>query len=137
MSSKVAANDALQIREKSKKPSKRKAEEEEEEEDDDEDESSSNSEVERSSAQSAHDLRKQVQQEELTLRRLEERLARLKQHNAKRNRALFNNAKLLEDTVQNIKGLLSLSDLRVEHLRESTKPTHRVHTIIHKHLVEC
>ena len=49
---------------------------------------------------------------------------------------LFNNVTILEDTIQNIKGLL-LSDLRVEHLRESTQPTHRVHTIIHKRLVEC
>ena len=47
------------------------------------------------------------------------------------------NAKILEDTIQNIKGLLSLGDLRVEHLRESTQPIHRVHTIMYKRLVEC
>ena len=69
IASKVAANDARRLREKSKKPSKRKAdeeEEEEEEEDDDDDETPSNSEVE-TSAQiiKAHDLRKQVQHEEL------------------------------------------------------------------------
>ena len=50
---------------------------------------------------------------------------------------LSKNAQILEDTIQNIKGLLSLSDLRVEHLRESTQPTLRVHTIIDKRLVEC
>ena len=71
IASKVAAKDARLLREKSKKPSKMKANEEEEEEeddddDDDDDETPSNSEVE-TSAQSikAHDLRKQVQQEEL------------------------------------------------------------------------
>ena len=70
IASKVTANDARRLREKSKKPSKRKADEEEEEEedddDDDDDETPSNSEVE-TSAQiiKAHDLRKQVQHEEL------------------------------------------------------------------------
>ena len=70
IASKVAANDARQLREKSKKPSKRKAEEEEDDDDDDDDddhgESPSNSKV-KTSAQStkAHDLHKQVQQEEL------------------------------------------------------------------------
>ena len=94
MASKVAANDAKQLREKSKNLSKSKADEEDEEqeeqeEDDDDDDSPSNSEVEGSSAQSskAHALRKQVQQEELTLRQWEERLAELKKRNAKRNRA--------------------------------------------------
>ena len=71
IASKVAAKDARLLREKSKKPSKMKANEEEEEEeddddDDDDDETPSNSEVE-TSAQiiKAHDLRKQVQHEEL------------------------------------------------------------------------
>ena len=50
---------------------------------------------------------------------------------------LLNNAKLLEDTMQNIKGLLSLSDLRVNHLRKSTQPTHSVRTIISQCLVKC
>ena len=49
----------------------------------------------------------------------------------------LNNSKILEDTIQNIQGLLSLSYFRIEHLRECTEPTHRVHTIIHKRLVEC
>ena len=64
-------------------------EEEVEEEEEEDDDSPSTSEVERSSAQSskAHALRKQVQQEELTLRQWEERLAELKKKNAKRSRA--------------------------------------------------
>ena len=46
--------------------------------------------IETLSAQSikAHDLRKQVQQEQLTLTQWEERLARLKQQNAKTSRVL-------------------------------------------------
>ena len=70
IASKVAANDARLLWEKSKKPSKRKADEEEqeeeEEEEEDDDETPSNYEVE-TSAQiiKAHDLRKQVQHEEL------------------------------------------------------------------------
>ena len=70
---KGAANDAWLLREKSTKPSKRKANkedeaEEEEEEEDDDDETPSNSEVETSARAQiikAHDLRKQVQHEEL------------------------------------------------------------------------
>ena len=73
IASKVAANDARLLREKSTKPSKRKANEEDEEEeddddDDDDDETPSNSEVETSARAQiikAHDLRKQVQHEEL------------------------------------------------------------------------
>ena len=70
IASKVAANDARLLREKSKKPSKRKAneeeEEEEEEDDDDDDETRSISEVETSAQiMKALDLRKQVQHEEL------------------------------------------------------------------------
>ena len=42
-----------------------------------------------------------------------------------------------EDIIQNIKGLLSLSDILVKHLRESTQPTHHVHTIKSKSLIEC
>ena len=103
MASKVAANDARLLREMSKKQNKRKADEGEEEEaweegggegeekdeEDDNDESPSYSEGERSSAESikAHDLRKRIQMEELTLRQWEERLARLKQQNGKTSRA--------------------------------------------------
>ena len=38
--------------------------------------------------------------------------------------------------IQNIKGLLFLSDILVEHLRESTQLTHHVHNISCKRLVE-
>ena len=39
-------------------------------------------------------------------------------------------------TVENIKDLLLLSDIRVEQLRESTQPTHHMYVIIYKRLIE-
>ena len=48
----------------------------------------------------------------------------------------LNNAKNLEDTIQNIKGF-SPSVTIASSTCASTQLTHRVHTIIHKHLVEC
>ena len=39
--------------------------------------------------------------------------------------------------LENHTGLLSLSDILVEHLRESNQLTHHVHTIKSKRLIEC
>ena len=89
MAAKTAARDSRH-HEKSKKNRQEESDEEEEEEleqEDDDDESPSNSEVEKSAAQGKKnaDLRKQLQQEELTQKQLEEKIADLKRKNAKSN----------------------------------------------------
>ena len=87
MAAKTAARDSRH-HEKSKKLRHEESDQEEElEQEEEEDESPSNSEVEKSAARqkTIANLRKQLQQEEMTQKQLEDKIADLKRKNSKSN----------------------------------------------------